>query len=617
MFLSKSFPRERGSGRRPKTLDSHLRGSDGAGRVIPAQAGIQSSDGEKLFLKLKLRRSSPVTTPPPDTAATGIQGLDFLLQGGLPRDRPSLLRGGPGTGKTVISLTFLCHGIQQGENGVLVTFDESPEALIRHAAGFGFAADRFIEEGRLRILDMRPDRSEVAGEYVELTAIMARMDHALQKTGARRLVVDALDVLEGAFSTEISLRSELARVFDWLRERRTTTLITIGEQEEFSTRYGLEDYVADCVIALKQDLDHRVMTRLLRVVKRRGGAHGTSETPFLLDSDGIFMIPVTGSVLSAKVSNERISTGIPGLDAMLGGQGPYRGSTLLFSGQAGTGKTSMATAMTHSACERGEKVLYISFEESVDELVRNQQSIGADLRRHTEGHEADRRLILQPIRAVEMGLEEHLMRIMRSIRRHQPALVVLDPISSLANRRTGDSTKDMLLRLIHLIKEAGITAVATELLADDSLGVSHLDVSSMIDVWIKLRRHESNGEMNRLVTAVKARGLPISSQVKEFRFSDKGLVIEDPYVGESGIAYGTAREARQSEDEQAVEQLHAELSRARQRRRELDEINAASERLAQAERDARAVNIEREITEIERRLANIQRARSAITRSRR
>ncbi|MCG5512129.1 circadian clock protein KaiC [Ectothiorhodospira shaposhnikovii] len=557
-----------------------------------------------------------MTTANPETAATGIQGLDFLLQGGLPRGRPTLLRGGPGTGKTVISLTFLCHGIRQGENGVLVTFDESPEALIRHAAGFGFAADRFIEEGRLRILDMRPDRNEVVGDYVELTAVMARIDHALQKTGAQRLVVDAMDVLEGAFSAEISLRGELARVFDWLRECRTSSLITIGEQEEFTTRYGLEDYVADCVIALKQDLDHRVMTRLLRVVKRRGGGHGTSEAPFLLDGDGIFMIPVTGSVLRARVSDEHFSTGIPGLDAMLGGQGPYRGSTLLFSGQAGTGKTSMAAAMTVNACEQGRKVLYISFEESVDELVRNQLSIGADLRRHTEGSEADRRLILQPVRAVELGLEEHLMRIMRSIRRHQPDLVVLDPISSLATRRTGDSAKDMLLRLIHLIKEAGITAVATELLTDDSQGVSHLDVSSMIDVWIKLRRHENNGEMNRLITVVKARGLPISSQVKEFRFTDQGLVIEDPYIGESGIAYGTVREARQSEDEQVIEQLHTELSRAMQRRHELDEINAAAERLARAERDTRALDIEREIAGIERRLANIQRARSAISRSR-
>ncbi|WP_202906206.1 circadian clock protein KaiC [Ectothiorhodospira magna] len=552
----------------------------------------------------------------PDTAATGIQGLDFLLQGGLPLGRPSVLRGGPGTGKTIIALTFLCHGIAQGDKGVMATFDEAPEALIQHATGFGFPAEQFVREGRLQILDMRPNPDDVSGHAIELTAVMTRIDHALKTTQAQRLVVDAMDVLEGAFATDTHLRSELGRVFDWLREHQATALITVGEQDNFSARHGLEDYVADCVIALKQSLEHRVMTRLLRIVKRRGGAHGTSEFPFLLDSEGIFMIPVTGSVLSAKVSSERLSTGIPGLDAMLGGNGPYRGSTLLFSGQAGTGKTSMAAALANSACQRGEKVLYVSFEESVDELLRNQLSIGTDLGRFTGTTQAGQCLVLMPVRAVELGLEEHLMRIMRAIRKHQPDVVVLDPISSLAGRHREDHAKAMLLRLIHLIKEVGITAIATELLADDSQGVSHLDVSSMIDVWIKLRRHEDNGEMNRLITLVKARGLPISSQVKEFRFTPQGLEIEDPYMGESGIAYGTNRHALQSRDEQTLVQLREALSQALRQREELDEINAAAERLARAERDARAMAIDRNIANLERRLAMIHSAKSTVSRSR-
>ena len=560
---------------------------------------------------------SEITLNPskPETVDTGIQGLDFVLQGGLPRGRPSLIRGGPGTGKTVISLTYLCHGITQGEPGVLVTFDEDPDALLHHARGFGFPADTYLKEGSLRILDMRPDQSETAGEGIELTAVLTRIEYALKQTGAHRLVLDAIDGMEGAFPGQSGLRKELNRVFDWVRDQRVTTLITTGEVENFSTRFGLEDYIADCVIALKQEVQHRVMTRLLRVVKRRGGPHNAGEFPFLLDSRGIFMVPASGAVLDARVSSERISSGVPGLDQMLGGKGPYKGSTTLLSGQAGTGKTSLASAFAQAACRRGEKVLYISFEESIDELVRNQSSIGGDLAHHA-GPEGGHRLIMEPVRAIEMGLEEHLMRIMRAVSRHQPDLVVLDPISSFTNRHEGDCAKEMLLRLMYLIKEQGITTVATELLSDSSGGVSHLDVSSMIDVWIKLRRHEGNGELNRLITVIKARGLAISNQVKEFRMTDSGMTIEDPYVGESGIVYGTARHARQAEDEQVIAQLHRELEQARRLREETEEINAARERLARAEREARAVDLDRQVMELERRLASIEGARSAIRRSR-
>lgn len=553
--------------------------------------------------------------PASSHAGTGIQGLDFVLQGGLPRGRPTLVRGGPGTGKTVIALTFLCQGIREGENGVLVTFDESPDALLHHAQGFGFPAQAFVQEGKLRILDMRPDQDDVVGQGLELTAVLARMGHALKAAGARRLVLDAVDVLEGAFEGQGGLRRELGRLFDWIRAEELTSVITTGELEDFNTRFGLEDYVADCVIALKQDLENRAMTRLLRVVKRRGGPHAGGEFPFLLDEQGIFMVPVSGAVLNARVSDQRIASGIPDLDRMLGGQGPYKGSTILLSGQAGTGKTSIAATVAQAACSRGEKVLFISFEESVDELVRNQGSIGADLPHHA-GEAGGRRLVMEPVRAMEMGLEEHLIRIMRALDVHCPDMVVLDPVSSLASRHVGDGAKEMLLRLMYLIKERGITAVATELLADDSRGVSQLDVSSMIDVWIKLRRHENNGELNRLIQVVKARGLPISNQVKEFRLCDQGLVIQEPYIGEGGIAYGTAREARQAEDEQRQEQLEEELTRRRRLRQEMDAIHEARERLTRAEDDARAVEVDREIAELERRLANIQRARSTVSRSR-
>jgi circadian clock protein KaiC len=569
----------------------------------PSNAGVPASDSAEESLS-----KHPI--------ATGIDGLDFVLQGGLPAGRPTLLRGAAGTGKTVIALTFLCEGIAAGDSGVLVTFDESPEALLEHAEGFGFPARRHRTEGRLRILDMRPDRNEVqVGDTIELTAVLARIGHALDSTGASRLVVDAIDAMEAGFANSQSLRAELARVFDWIRDRGVTSLITTGEHAEFSARYGLEDYIADCVIALKQEVKHRVMTRVLRVVKRRGRGHGTNEYPFLLDTDGLFLVPVTGSVLGAPVSEQLLSTGIPGLDAMLGGQGIYQGSTVLLSGQAGTGKTSIACSLTQAACAAGIPVLYLSFEESVAELTRNQRSLGIDIGRYLADDDRGT-LVMVPIRAVELGLEEHLMRAMHLVKRHRPALVVLDPVSSLAGRGDEPGAKEILLRLLHLIKEEGITVVATELLSDDSQGVSHLDVSSMIDVWIKLRRHEHNGEMNRLIYVVKARGLPISDQVKEFRITSTGLRIEDPYIGEGGIVYGTARLARQAEDEETIAQLHRELDRAQRLRRDLDEIQSANERLVRAEQEAKAADLDRQVARIEQRLAASERARAAIGRGR-
>ncbi|MBK1646635.1 circadian clock protein KaiC [Thiocapsa imhoffii] len=566
-------------------------------------------------------RASPHPSSPRPPTPTGLSGLDAILRGGLPAGRPSLLRGSAGTGKTVIALSFLCHGIAQGETGVFVTFDESPEALLDHAEGFGFPARADLAAGRLRILDMRPQPNEVqVGETIELTAILARIGYALDRLESPRLVLDAIDALESGFADSANLRAELTRVFDWIRERAVTCILTTGEQAEFSARYGLEDYIADCVIALRQDVKDRIMTRVLRIVKRRGGGHGANEYPFLLDSQGIFLIPVTGTTLQARVSSQRLPTGIPGLDAMLGGGGPYAGSTILISGQAGTGKTSISSSIARAVCDTGQLVLYISFEESMDELIRNQGSIGIDLARYSDSADSATgcagTLVMQPVRAVEFGLEEHLMRIIRSIRVLQPALVILDPVSSLSERRDVSGAKEMLLRLLYLIKEEGVTTLATELLSDDSLGVSHLDVSSMIDVWIKLRRLENDGEMNRLITVIKARGLPISDQVKEFRITPSGLQIIDPYMGEGGIVYGTARIARLAEDEETLEQLRLDLDRAQQLRREIEEIAAASERLNRAERDAKAADLDRQIAQIESRLARITRARAAIKRER-
>ncbi len=475
---------------------------------------------------VRTRAESP---PRAGVAPTGIEGLDFVLQGGLPAGQPTLLRGGPGSGKTAIALTFFCRGLDWGEPSVLVTFDEAPEALTRHAEALGFPLREHLEAGRARLLDMRPNRADiVSGEVVELTALLARIGHALDSLGASRLVIDAIDGMDESFSPQASLRAELARVFDWIRERDATSIITASEQTSFTTRYGLEEYIADCVILLQQEMNSRRMTRLLRVLKRRGGSHGTNEFPFLLDQEGVFLAPITGTRLEARAEDQRHGTGISGLNAMLGGNGPYRGSAIMVSGQSGTGKTTFAAAFADAACRAGDRVLYLSFEEATRELLRNQRSVGLELGDHLAEEGGSGQLIFQPLLAVELGWEEHLLRVMRSVQAYGPDIVVLDPASALSEgSSTGQHGKEMLLRLFYMLKREGVTAFATELLPDYSDGVSSMDVSSILDVWLKLRRDEREGQLHRLVQVVKARGLPTSDQIREYHIRNDGVHVDD------------------------------------------------------------------------------------------
>ncbi len=367
----------------------------------------------------------------------------------------------------------------------------------------------------------------VSGENLELHAVLTRIRLALKQTEGQRLVIDAIDGMDDAFSgAQTSVRSELAHVFDWLRECETTTVITVGERTDFSRRYGVEDYVADCVVELRQEMSNRSMSRLLRVIKRRGGGYETNEFPFLMDQEGVFVLPVTGTKLRSFASRQQTSTGIPELDHMLGGHGPYRGATVMYSGQSGTGKTTFAANFAHAAFKRGENVIYVSFEEGAEELVRNQGSIGLDLETGLDSQSGQGKLLLEPILAVELGWEEHLLRVMRLVHQHQSSVVVLDPVSALGHKLKEASNKALMLRLLYMLKNQGVTTVITELLSDDSSGVSSLDMSSMIDVWIKLHREEREGRLHRLLTVVKGRGLPTAEYVSEFALTDKGVVIQ-------------------------------------------------------------------------------------------
>lgn len=499
-------------------LNTEPGSSDGPPQSLPRQHDTLGS-GER----------ATVANADAAVSATGIEGLDFIMRGGLPTGRPTLLRGGPGTGKTVIALSILCHGLDAGEPGVLVTFDESRQALLQHADSLGLSLSEHVDSGRARILDMRPDRSEtVSGEVVELTAILARIGHAIQEIEAARLVIDAIDGMEGAFmGAEASLHSELGRVFDWIRDRGTTTVITIGDQGDFTARHGVEDYIADCVIGLKQEVSERLMVRLLRVIKRRGGGHGTNEFPYLMDHEGIFVLPLTDTRLHSGVTTEQLSTGIPLLDSMLDGAGIYQGTTAMYSGQSGTGKTTFAAAFARAACERGNNVLYLSFEESADELTRNQQSVSIDLGAYADPPSGKGRLVLEPMLAAETGWEEHLLRILRAVRYHQPDVVILDPLSALSHKVADATSKAMVLRLLSLLKTEGVTTLATELLTDSSGGQSSLNISSAIDVWIKLRRDERGGKLHRLLTVIKSRGMPTADYVSEYIMTDEGVVRPD------------------------------------------------------------------------------------------
>ena len=480
-----------------------------------------------------------------DKCPTGIRGLDEITFGGLPRGRSTLVCGGPGCGKTLLGIEFLVRGATKfNEPGVCISFEETAEELSANASSLGFDLDGLTSRKLLAIDHVFTERSltEEAGEY-DLEALFVRIGHAVDAAGAKRILLDSMEALFAGFENEAVLRAELRRLFRWLKEKHLTAIVTVERGKTGLTRYGLEEYISDCVILLENDVNETVATRRLRMIKYRGSAHGANQYPFLIEEGGLSVLPVTSLSLKQAASNERISTGIAELDAMLGGKGYFRGSSVLISGTAGTGKTSAAVHFVDAACARGEKCIYFSFEESATQVIRNMRSIGIDLRRWI-----DRGLLrFDAARPTTFGIEMHLVRMHRLIAGFSPGAVVIDPITALLHAGTAFEARGMLLRLVDFMKGENITAIMTNL-TGGPVGIeeSGVDISSLVDTWLVLRDIESGAERNRGLNILKARGIAHSNQIREFLLTSHGMELKDVYPGEAGLLTGSARVAREA-----------------------------------------------------------------------
>jgi circadian clock protein KaiC len=458
--------------------------------------------------------------------STGIDGFDEITEGGLPAGRPTLVCGGPGCGKTLFALQFLIHGAERGENGVFVSFEETEEDILKNAAALGHDLPSLIKRKRLALEYVRVERSEIeeTGEY-DLEALFIRLDDALRSTRARRIVLDTIESLFAGLNNAGVLRAELRRLFAWLKERGITAVITGERGTTTLTRQGLEEYVSDCVILLDHRVNEQISTRRLRVVKYRGSNHGTNEYPFLIDRHGIAVLPITSLQLVHKATSERVSTGLDWLDGMFGGRGYYQGSSVLFSGGAGTAKTTFAAYFLDAACRRGERALCFQFEESPSQYSRNMRSVGLNLDRWLNNGT----LQIHASRPTLYGLEFHLATMHRAVDRAAPAIVVVDPLSSFTGGSSAE-INNMVMRLIDYLKNKGVTALFTHLIpgSGESDNVE-VGVSSLIDTWILLRNSPPGEQGGRHLSVLKSRGMPHSSERRPFELSDRGPVVSGPH----------------------------------------------------------------------------------------
>jgi circadian clock protein KaiC len=483
---------------------------------------------------------------------TSIQGLDEITGGGLPKGRPTLVCGSAGCGKTLFAMEFLVRGATQyNEPGVFMSFEETEKELIANVASLGFDLDNLVERKKIWLEHIHIERGEIeeSGEY-DLEGLFIRIHHAIENIGAKRVVLDTIESLFSGLPNPLMLRVELRRLLRWLKRKGITTIITAERGEGKLTGQGLEEYVSDCVILLDHRVNDQLSIRRLRIVKYRGSTHGTNEYPFLIDEDGFSVMPVTSLGLNYISSQERISTGIPRLDTMLSGKGYFRGSTVLVSGTAGTGKTSIAAQFAEAACKRKERVLFFTFEESPSQLMRNMRSIGIDL----EPWVKKGLLQFHATRPTLYGLETHLTTSIKLINKFEPNIVILDAINGFVIGENQTEVKTMLLRLVDFLKMKRVTAFFTSLTsASDDIEIPDFYISFLIDTWLLLRDIEIGGERNRGLYVLKSRGMAHSNQIREFRLTNHGIELLDVYVGADGVLTGSARLSQETKDE--AEQL--------------------------------------------------------------
>ena len=479
---------------------------------------------------------------------TGIQGLDEITGGGLPKGRPTLIYGSAGSGKTLISMEFLVRGaLEFNEPGVFMSFEETEEELATNVSSLGFDLNNLIASKKLFIDQVVIERSEIeeTGEY-DLEGLFVRLGNAIDSIKAKRIVLDTIEVLFAGLNNDGIIRSELRRLFRWLKDKGVTTIVT-GERggETTLTRHGLEEYVSDCVIFLDSRINQELSTRRIRIVKYRGTSHSTNEFPFIIDQEGISILPVTEVRLDYPASNERIATGVPRLDVMLDGKGYIKGSAILVSGMVGTGKSSLSAHLVNRSCSQGKRCLYLAFEESPDQIMRNMKSIGIDL----EPWVKKGLLHFDARRVSEQGLEKHLLMMERSITKFHPEIVVVDAITDFTNMGSLIEARQMVLRLIDFFKSRGITALCTSMSNRAELEETGVGLSSAFDTWIHLSNVQGNLERNRTLVIVKSRGMAHSNQVREFVLTNKGVELVDIYATPSGSFMGTARVTQMAADE--------------------------------------------------------------------
>ncbi|HTI58557.1 circadian clock protein KaiC [Mucilaginibacter sp.] len=495
--------------------------------------------------KIKNTDTSYKTLP---KVPSGISGLDEITMGGFPKGRPTLICGDAGCGKTLMCVEFIVKGATlYNEPGVFMAFEESREDLAMNVASLGFDIERLQKDNKIKVDHVRIEREEIeeTGEY-NLDGIFIRLGYAIDSIGAKRVVLDTIENLFSGLENESIVRSELRRLFGWLKEKGVTALITGEKGNGMFTRQGLEEYVSDCVIFLDHRIIDQVSTRRLRIVKYRGSVHGTNEYPFLIDEDGISVLPITSLSLNKQVSSERVSSGIPALDKMMGGKGFYKGGSVLVSGTAGTGKTSIAAYFANQVCNEGKKCIYFAFEESPRQIIRNMKSINLNLEKHINKG----LLQFSASRPTLYGLEMHLVSIYKAIKAFKPDVVILDPITNLITIGAMSEVKSMLIRLIDFLQDEQITVMFTALTLNPAVSdQTDEGVSSLVDTWLLVRDIESNGERNRGLYVIKSRGMKHSNQVREFIITDNGLDLVDVYLGPDGVLIGSAREARKIEEQ--------------------------------------------------------------------